>query len=330
MNIQIKLLIPVLVAHLSSPALADEEGKSAVAAKAATASTAELVSSFSTASFFNPVGLFRIQLGEWERPRGAAASDDSEFETTSFSATPTMATIDNNIEPILVDGRVSLLILGIESFNELDLIAKGITLTLDQTSVTSTEVASGASRSSSKVTGQGWTIAPYYVTQLENGDLLDLNAGVGQNSLATSSSGVTADPSSTRAFWSIGLTRTRPVTESMYVQYKGAMSYTYDKIGGYSQSSGTAVATSTTKLAQARIGATLSRQMGAITPFVAGSIIGNSFRSEGGSGSDPKEYSATALVKTGFNFSTDLFYGSLAYQAERDKSSAQFYIGYRF
>ena len=49
MNIQIKLLIPVLVAHLSSPALADEEGKSAVAAKAATASTAQLVSSFSTA-----------------------------------------------------------------------------------------------------------------------------------------------------------------------------------------------------------------------------------------------------------------------------------------
>ena len=59
-------------------------------------------------------------------------------------------------------------------------------------------------------------------------------------------------------------------------------------------------------------------------------FIGNSFRSEGGSGSDPKEYSATALVKTGFNFSTDLFYGSLAYQAERDKSSAQFYVGYRF
>lgn len=328
-TLQSWLLIGIYLG-ISSSALADEEEKTVVAAKAATLSASDLVSSFTTASFFNPIGLFRIQLGDTDKQRGASASDDSEFETVSFSITPTVAAIDNDVEPILVDGDISLVILGIESFNELDMVAKGITLTLDQTSVTSTEVASGASNTSSSVSGNGWTIAPYYVVQLDGGELLDINIGVGKNNLDTSSSGVTASPESKRAFASIGLSTTEAVSEGVYVQYKGALSYTRDEVAAYTQSDATSVAKSTTELTQIRIGSTISKQFDGVVPFVSGTLIGNEFRAAGGSGNKPKEHSFTTLIKTGLNFSTNMVYGSLAFQTERDKSSTQFYVGYRF
>lgn len=330
MNRRLKALICGVALSLPRILSAAEEEKTVVAAKTATLSTAELVSSFTTASFFSPVSFFRIQLGDNGSATGVAAGEDSEFETVSFSVTPTIATIDNNVEPVLVSGDVSLVIFGVESFNELDMIAKGITLTLDQTSVTSTEVVTGGPNTSSAVTGNGWTIAPYYVKELENGYLMDINAGFGKNSLNTSSGGVTATPDSTRIFVSLGLSTNEAISDSVYMQYKGAASYTYDRVGSYIQSDNSAVEASTTKLTQLRLGATVSKQMENVVPFVSGTLISNSFSAAGGSGAQPKEHSFTTLMRVGFNFSHDLIYGSLAFQGERDKSSTQFYIGYRF
>ena len=330
MNRRIEAIICGVVLYLPHILLAAEEEKTVVAAKTSTLSTAELVSSFTTASFFSPVTFYRIQLGDKDSATGMAAGDDSEFETVSFSVTPTIATIDNNVEPILVSGDVSLAIFGVESFNELDMIAKGVTLTLDRTSVTSTEVVAGGPNTSSAVSGNGWTIAPYYVKQLENGYLMDINSGYGKNSLKTSSGGVTATPDSTRMFVSVGLSTTETISDSVYLQYKGAASYTYDRVGSYVQSDNSTVAASTTKLNQLRLGATVSKQMENVVPFVSGTIISNSFSASGGSGTQPREHSFTTLMKVGFNFSHDLIYGSLAFQSERDKNSTQFYIGYRF
>jgi len=308
--------------------LAEEEKKTVVAAKVATQSTADLVSNFTTASFYNSFGVFRIQLGEYNNHRGAAASDDSEFETISFSVTPTVASIDNRVEPILVKGDVSLVILGIEKFNELDMIANGITLTLDSTSVTSKEV--GLEDAASAVSGNGWTVAPYHVRQLENGFLLDINTGIGKNRLNTSSSNVTASPVSSRMFISTGLSSTEPLDNDMYLQYKGSLSLTKDKVDSYTQSDNSTVEDSETTLRQIRLGATLTKQLDGWSPFISGTLIGNSFSASGGGGTQPKEHSFTQLMKAGFNFSNDLLYGSFAHQVERDKSSTLFYIGFRF
>ena len=87
---------------------------------------------------------YRLGLNESDL-RGAAAGDeetedsDDEFVTRSFSVTPTVANIDNQITPILTDGQVRLMILGVEWFDELELTAKGVTFTVDNMDITSTE-----------------------------------------------------------------------------------------------------------------------------------------------------------------------------------------------
>ena len=77
-----------------------------------------------------PIFRYRLGLNESDL-RGTAAGDeetedlDDEFVTRSFSVTPTVANIDNQITPILTDGQVRLMILGVEWFDELELTAKG-------------------------------------------------------------------------------------------------------------------------------------------------------------------------------------------------------------
>ena len=97
-------------------AQADEEERTVSAAKAATGAARNLISNFSTQSFGPTMPIFRYRLGLNESDfRGTAAGDeeteesDDEFVTRSFSVTPTVANIDNQITPILTEwsGKVN-------------------------------------------------------------------------------------------------------------------------------------------------------------------------------------------------------------------------------
>lgn len=321
------LLFSIAIVHQN--ALAEDDNKAVVAAKSATTATTQLVNSFSTSSFLGAGPLLSYRLGQVES-RSQAAGDDSEFESTSFSVTPTVATIDNRIEPILLNGRVSLVILGVEKFDEIDLIAKGITLTIDQTSVTSTQRVTGTADTTTNVTGSGYTIAPYYVMQLESGRLVDLNIGIGKNNLKTNASSARATPVSDRAFVSIGTSTVTPLEKSSYIQYKAALGYTYDGVASYTQSDGTVITASTTRLTQITAGATYTRRFDGFSPFAGVTLVNNSLSTSGGSGAQPREYDATLLLKTGVNFSSDALYGTISVQGERGKTSVQAYGGLRF
>lgn len=328
---QKKIYCTIFVVLTSQVCMAEDDNKSVAAAKAATAAASQLVSDFSTASFSGVGPFLSYRLGNKGQTKSQSAGDDnSDFTTTSFSITPTVATIDNRIEPMLVDGHVSLVIFGVESFDEIDLIAKGISLTLDKTAVTSTQRQSTAADVSATVTGNGFTIAPYYVMQLESGRLVDFNFGLGKNKLATKSSGITADVASNRAFASVGTSTVDPLGDASYVQYKASLGYTFDSVPSYIQSDGSQINRSTTKLLQAKVGATYTKQLDGISPFIGLTMAGNSFKASGGSSVKPKEHNATMLFITGFNFSSEAFYGTLSVQAERDKTSFLIYTGLRF
>ena len=126
---------------------ADEEERTVSAAKAATGAARNLISNFSVQSFGPTMPIFRYRLGLNDPDlRGTAAGDhehdedsEDEFVTCSFSVTPTVANIDNQITPILTEGHIRLMILGVEWFDELELTAKGVTFTVDNMDITSTE-----------------------------------------------------------------------------------------------------------------------------------------------------------------------------------------------
>ena len=337
MNKKINLAI-VGCLFLSISIQADEEERTVSAAKAATGATRNLVSSFAVQSFGPTMPIFRYRLGMHDAIlEGAAAGEtdeldsaDDEFVTRSFSVTPTVANIDNQITPILTDGQIRLVILGVEWFNELDLTAKGVTFTLDNTDITSTERVPPAADVSSNVTGSGYTIAPYFVRQTESGGIQDFSVGIGSNSLDTKTSSATASLTSNRRFISTGYTSAEALSDTLLAQYKFTASHTRDKVPAYTQSDGTAVPSSSTKHSQMMAEIRFTQDMDGIAPFLGLSLIWNSFKASGGSGPAPREYAYTPLISAGFNFSNDLLYGMVALQGERDKRTTQFYIGFRF
>jgi hypothetical protein len=316
---------------------ADEEERTVSAAKAATGAARNLISNFSVQSFGPTMPIFRYRLGLNDSDlRGTAAGDEEEqdsedeFVTRSFSVTPTVANIDNQITPILTKGQVKLMILGVEWFDELELTAKGVTFTVDNTDITSTERVPPAADVSSSVDGSGYTIAPYFVRQTESGGIHDVSFGIGQNSLKTKSTSATASLKSNRRFISTGYSSAEALSDTLLVQYKFTASHTQDSVPAYSQSDGTAVPKSGTKHTQMMAEARFTKDMDGIAPFLGLSLIWNSFSASGGSGPAPREYDYTPLLSVGFNFSNDLLYGMLAMQGERDKKTTQFYIGFRF
>jgi hypothetical protein len=332
---KISLILGCLVLPLFVQA--DEEERTVSAAKAATSAARNLISNFSVQSFGPTMPIFRYRLGLNDPDlRGTAAGDEEEqdsedeFVTRSFSVTPTVANIDNQITPILTKGQVKLMILGVEWFDELELTAKGVTFTVDNTDITSTERVPPAADVSSSVDGSGYTIAPYFVRQTESGGIHDVSFGIGQNSLKTKSTSATASLKSNRRFISTGYSAAEALSDTLLVQYKFTASHTQDSVPAYSQSDGTAVPKSGTKHTQMMAEARFTKDMDGIAPFLGLSLIWNSFSASGGSGPAPREYDYTPLLSVGFNFSNDLLYGMLAMQGERDKKTTQFYIGFRF
>ena len=332
---KISLILGCLVLPLFVQA--DEEERTVSAAKAATSAARNLISNFSVQSFGPTMPIFRYRLGLNDSDlRGTAAGDEEEqdsedeFVTRSFSVTPTVANIDNQITPILTKGQVKLMILGVEWFDELELTAKGVTFTVDNTDITSTERVPPAADVSSSVDGSGYTIAPYFVRQTESGGIHDVSFGIGQNSLKTKSTSATASLKSNRRFISTGYSSAEALSDTLLVQYKFTASHTQDSVPAYSQSDGTAVPKSGTKHTQMMAEARFTKDMDGIAPFLGLSLIWNSFSASGGSGPAPREYDYTPLLSVGFNFSNDLLYGMIAMQGERDKKTTQFYIGFRF
>ena len=96
------------------------------------------------------------------------------------------------------------MILGVEWFDELELTAKGVTFTVDNMDITSTERVPPQPTCRSTVEGSGYTIAPYFVRQTESGGIHDVSFGIGSNSMDTKSSTTTASLESKRKFISTG------------------------------------------------------------------------------------------------------------------------------
>jgi hypothetical protein len=308
-----------------SQVVAAEKGDSSAAAQTATTAAKTVVQNYALSRFTNSGALFRYRLGE-VTGRSLAAGDESEFVSTTFSMTPTYSSINNSVQPIFVKGGVSLVILGLERFDELELKATGITLTIDKTSV---DVSQASISGITKAKGDGFTLAPYHVFELPVGYLIDVSAGIGKNKLLTVSSTATASPTADRAFVSIGGSKIVAMGQASQIQYKGTLSYSMDDVNAYVQSDGTAVAKNSTRMRQVSVATIFTKRMELISPFIGVALNSNQLTTRG-DGVQPREHKNTAVLSTGLNFAKEKLYGNVTYMKERDKHNVQLYLGLRY
>lgn len=308
-----------------SQVVAAEKSDSSAAARTATTVAKTVVQNYALSSFKNIGLLYRYRLGEITG-RSLAAGDGSEFVSTTFSMTPTYSSINNRVEPIFVKGGVSLVILGLERFDELELKATGITLTIDKTAV---DVSEASTSGITEATGNGYTLAPYHVFELPDGHLIDVSAGIGKNKLLTVSSTASARPSADRAFVSIGGSKIVALGQASQIQYKGTLSYSMDDVNAYIQSDGTAVAKSSTRLRQISVATIFTKRMEQLSPFIGVALNHNQLTTSG-DGVQPREHENTAVLSMGLNFSKEKLYGNITYMKERDKRNVQLYLGLRY
>ena len=320
-----------LTALTQSANAADESQKVREAARAGTRAALSAIQSYGSMRLLGISPMFSTGKSDQPSidtaPKGQAAQFDPEAIT--YSATPTYATIDNRIEPLLTKGGVGLLILGLEHFDEIDTVT-GVTLTIDSTQVTLTERLPPAADTQASVRGTGYTIAPYIAKQLESGVLLDASLGFGSNGLKISKNSLKGSPTSSRMFFAVGATRFDQLSKKATLSTKGAFSYSTDKVPGFYLSDNSYSTASDSTLAQFKFTANYSYKLKSATPFVELSTVFNNFTATGGSGSAPREYSSNIIGAFGMKFSSDNVYGTLKYQFERGKRQLQGYVGYRF
>lgn len=323
-------VISSLLPLLATAASAGDSDKANGAAYASTQASVSAIQTFATGHF---LGGLRFNLGSNQAPiptaRGAAAQFDIDPDNISYSITPTYTTVDNQITPLLSSGAVGLLVLGAEHFDDIDTVL-GLTLTVDMLRVTITERVPPTADVNASVSGTGFTIAPYWAKQTEDGYLLDASLGLGVNNMTIDRSGLTGKPSSQRSFIAFGATKMFAPTKRLMVSSKINYSSSGDTVAAFSLSDGSTSPSSKTTLGQLKVGGSLTYQAKDVSPFAEAYVFTNSFTATGGSGAAPREYGTGVISAIGLKFSGDNKYGIVKYQVEKGKSRFQGYIGLRF
>ena len=300
----------------------DSNTNNAVPARAATLATSQAITNVIVQNPFSGSGAFRFRFGEKSNPHegfGMAAGDGSNW---SIWATPVVSTFKNNIAPYTSTGKVALALAGIE-YNHNDVMITGVSLALDSTN-SDTNYNGGTYKST------GTTLSPYLVYQINNAWMTDWSLGFGSSKPTTSSSSYgTGNTSSDRFFAAAGLSNRTELGRSFVLSPRISYTYYRDYLAGYTSSNNTVNNPLTSYLYQTKLGATLAYEKPGFSPFITVSqIFNNQTYSIGGQ--TPSVYASTYQAITGINISKGMFYGTAAYQMERDTSQFRIYGGIRF
>jgi hypothetical protein len=319
----------LVASSFAATAVAEENNKANAAARAATQATVATLQNHALGYFSGIRPTFRIGRldSATQSPRGAAAQFDPEM--VEYSVTPTAVAVNNSIAPILSKGSVGLVILGAEHFDEIDTVM-GLTLTIDTSAITVTEISSGGGTAVATVNGTGYTVAPYIAKQLESGMLLDASIGLGTSNSSIVRDTLSGKPQASRSFIAVGATKYINLSKKALLTTKMAFSLSHDKVGSFALSNGTTSAGSSTSLSQFKLSAQYRYQLEGITPFLEVGLITNSLTAKNSGGETPKEYAVTIPAAVGISFSKGNIYGIVKFQSERGKSQTQAYIGKRF
>ena len=308
----------------------------AVPARAASVATAQAINSIVVQNPFSNQGGFRMRLGENpsmktpaisnrdtknsnEQSIGMAAGDSSNW---SIWATPVYSGFRNNISPYTSDGNVALGLAGLE-YNHNDFLISGISLAIDSTR-SNTNYNGGTYEST------GVTVSPYMVYQINNNWMTDLSTGFGSSKPNTSSATYgTGNTTANRFFASAGLTNRTELGKSWVISPRINYSYYRDHLDAYTSSTNTVNSALTSYMHQTKLGGTLSYEKPGFSPFISVFQL-FSTQEYSASGTSPSVYPSSYQMLAGINLSKGMFYGTTAFQVEKDTSQFRIYGGIRF
>jgi hypothetical protein len=251
---------------------------------------------------------------------GLAGSVD--LSNWSIWGTPVFSQFSNNIQPYTSNGSVKIALIGIEHNYE-DTFISGVSFAFDSTNA---DTYNGTFNS------RGATVSPYLVYVINDSLTADISMGFGVASLSSSSNG-TGGPNygssvDHRYFLATGLTKRSDLGNKFSLTSRIVFNYFKDGIDSYVDSTGTSNAAVNTNLSQLKLGGQLAYETKRITPFFALYGLANSFNAS--TSQTTQEYSASYQTLIGVNFSKEPFFGTVAYQMERDRSQFRLYGGIRF
>ncbi len=181
--------------------------------------------------------------------------------------------------------------------------------------------------SSGKLTGNGYTVAPYIGMLINKNFAIDATIGFGRTNVDTlatippSLGGgiVTGSTHSDRNLGSLGLTY-REVFGAWTLTGRAGLLTVHDKLGAYTLSNGTFVPDGTVNLTQARLTAMAAYTVGSVTPYASISYINDLSRPDqapiGGVAAANDRDAWTPAVGVRFRFDNSL-YGSVQYSSEQ-------------
>lgn len=311
-----------------------QNGKPITAGITATRTTMEALSGAIGGGFSGGLNMFRMQLSKFdempERGMSASAADSS----WNVWSTPVFSTVNNQIEPLLTEGSVSLILAGIEyTFDEFTVL--GVSFTRDWARVNTIERAPFLPDRRSVVRGLGFTFAPYLAHQLSPDWLIDFSIGKGESELKSTQTDLSiAYPKDVRSFASVGATYLKPLARGAMFTGKLNASFARDAIDDFvsvlPSGAATTVDGSNSILRQYKIGGQVSQQLGNFTPFFGAYGIVNGFTVTTDAQIKPREHSRVVQTVAGINASSGPIYAALILQRERDRNQARIYIGVRY
>ncbi len=249
---------------------------------------------------------------------GRAASD--EESNVSIWFTPVYSRFENSIEPLTSKGSVSLGLMGIE-YNYEDEIIAGVTIALDKTRAQTIY-------NDGNLLGNGYTLAPYFVYQIDASRALDISFGAGRTQYESLVNGATSSPQTRRQLFSAGFTQAK-ISGKWMTLVKVGIAEMKDDVPVFVQGDNTNSDPSGTRMVQGKVGGQLSYRAGKFSPFVAGYMFSNNFTTYG-TGTQPKEYTSTPQIQLGVNASSGPVFGAAVFQAERDRKQLRVYGGIRY
>ena len=171
--------------------------------------------------------------------------------------------------PARSSGNVNLVMGGLDYTFGNNVIV-GLAYTDDRTRI-------GTQFNNGSLSGNGYSLAPYVAVPLGRNWVFDASIGWGRNKLSqidnvTPGVTLTGNTTDKRFFSSVAVSYAAPIGKLQW-NGKGMYLYSEDKIDQFTQSNNVLVASSTTRVAQVRLGGQISYDAGGIVPYAGVTYI---------------------------------------------------------
>jgi len=170
--------------------------------------------------------------------------------------------VGSSFQPLQSGGDVGTLTAGLD-YRASDNVLLGVALAGDRSRMNLNYVSAG------RLSGDGYTIAPYVAFALNRSWTIDASVGYGRSDYDVSGGGVSGSFLGTRTFGNVAVNFRQQVSGSRWqVSGRGALMTVSSRTGSFTASNSVLIDNATSDLTQLRLGGQLAYAAGQVSPFV--------------------------------------------------------------